>query len=89
MKHEVYMHVISMKNTSKQQGDTCITMMERYVQYVKEKGKYSTGLGRWYWVRIQGNNEISTTVIAAYLPCWDRKISMLFTYTQQKRYWRM
>ena len=36
--------------TLKQQGGTCITMMEKYGQYVIEMGKDKTGLGRWTWI---------------------------------------
>ena len=52
--------------TEKQQGGTCITMKERYGQYVKKMGKDETGLGRWSWIRIEGKNDIKTTVITAY-----------------------
>ncbi len=55
--------------TEKQQGGTCITMKEQYGQYVKEMGADETGLGRWSWLRMEGNNDIKTTVITAYSPC--------------------
>ena len=55
--------------TKKQQGGTCITMKEQYGQYVKEMGADETGLGRWSWLRMEGNNDIKTTVITAYSPC--------------------
>ena len=61
--------------------------MEKYGQYVKELGKDPSNLGRWSWIRVKGNNEITTVIISAYLPCRARKESMLSTYAQQKRYW--
>ena len=42
----------------KQRVGTCITVKEQYRQYVKEMGQDRTGLGRWTWKRIEGNNEI-------------------------------
>ena len=72
----------------KQQGGTCVTIMERYGQYVENTGKDGTGLGRWSWMKIKGNNGLTTTIIAAYLPCIARKCSLLSIYAQQTRYWR-
>ena len=48
-----------------------------------------TGLGRWSWLRIRGNNDIVTTIIAVYSPCKPRKHSLLSSYAQQTRYWDM
>ena len=74
-------------NTIKQQGGTCVTIMEKYGEYVKEMGKDPSSLGRWSWIKVKGNNDITTIIISAYLPCRSRKTSMLSTYAQQKRYW--
>ena len=75
--------------TLKQQGGTCITMMEKYGQYVTEMGKDETGLSRWTWIQLKGNNGISTRIIAAYIPCRARKSSLLSTYAQQTRFWNL
>ena len=48
-------------------------MKEQYLQYVREMGKNKAGLGRWTWLRIEGNNNIKTTVIIACLSCKPRK----------------
>ena len=45
------------------------------------------GLGRWSWLRIEGNNEINTIVIVAYFSWKPREISLLSTYAQQQKYW--
>ena len=73
----------------KQKGGSCIILMEKYGQYPKTMDKYEKGLGRWSWLRIEGNNEINTKVIVAYSPCKPRKSSLLYTYAQQKRYWNI
>ena len=75
----VYAYNTNENNTKKQQGGTCVTIMERYGQYVKEIGKDPSNLGRWSWIKVKGNNEISTLIISAYLPCRSRKTSMLST----------
>ena len=85
----VHAHNTNENNTIKQQGGTCVTIMERYGQYVKEIGKDPSNLGRWSWLKIKGNIEISTIVVLAYIPCKSRKKSMLSTYAQQKRYWSL
>ena len=45
-------------------------MMEKYGQYVQEMGKDETGLGRWTWIRVKGDNGIATKIIVAYT-CFD------------------
>ena len=60
-------------------------IVRKYWQYSKEIGKNKTGLGRWLWLRIERNNDINTTVIAAYSPYNSRK-KLLSIYTQQMRY---
>ena len=50
-------------------------------------GKDGTGLGRRTWIRIEGNNEIKTTVITVYSPCKPRKHGYYSTFAQQKGYW--
>ena len=52
---------------------------------LKKWKKNRTGLGRWTWIRIEGNNEIKTTVITVYSPCKTRKQSYYSTYAQQKK----
>ena len=61
-------------------------MREQYGQYIEEMGKDETGLGGWTWIKIEGNNEIKTTVITAYSPCKPTKHSYYSIYAQQKRY---
>ena len=73
--------------TVKQQGGTCLTMTAKYGQYIGDIGTDESGLGRWSWIRIKGNNNLVTTIISAYLPCIPRKQSLLSTYAQQSRYW--
>ena len=36
---------------------TCLMMKEQYGQYVKEIGNNETGLGRWTWIKVEGNNK--------------------------------
>ena len=52
-------------NTIKQQGGTCVTIMEKYGEYVKEMGKDPSSLGRWSWIKVKGNNDITTLIISA------------------------
>ena len=75
--------------TLKQQGGTCITLIDKYGQYVTEMGKDETSLGRWTWIRIKGNNGLSIRIITAYIPCRARKLNLLSTYVKQTRYWRL
>ena len=77
------------QTTEKQQGGTIISMMEFYSPYVEETGTDKTGLGRWSWIKLKGNNNLRTIFISAYMPCKPRKQSMLSNYAQQERYWRM
>ena len=77
------------QTTIKQQGGTCITITEKYGQYAQEVGVDPTGLGRWSWIRLTGDNDLHTTIIYAYSPCKPRKTSLLSTYAQQMRYWQL
>ena len=63
------------RTNEKQRGGTCITMKEQYGQYVEEIGKDGTELRCWTWLRIEGNNEIKTTLITVYSPCKPRQTS--------------
>ena len=54
-----------------------------------ENGLDPTGLGRWSWIQLTGDNEINTTVISEYSPCKPRKHSLLSTYAQQTIYWKL
>ena len=59
--------------TEKQQGGTVISMMEYYSPYVEETGTDETGLGRWSWIKLKGNNNLKTMIILPYIPCKPRK----------------
>ena len=70
-------------------GGTSITMIECYNQYVKDMGKDKTKLGKWSWIRIEGSNNIETTVITAQSPRKPRQQSYYSTFAQQQRYFIM
>ena len=72
------------RTNEKQREGTYITMKDQYGQYVKEMGKDGTGLGRQTQLRIEGNNEIKTTVITVYSPCNPKQSSYYSTYAQKK-----
>lgn len=71
-----------------QQGGTCITVNELIGTFVTTQGSDEEGLGRWSWIKLQGNN-ISTRIISAYMPCVTRKEAVHATMAQQRRYWRL
>lgn len=66
-----------------------ISIMEYYSPYVEYLGSDSTGLGRWSWVKLKGNNNLRKVIILAYMPCKPRKKIMFSNYAKQEQYWRM
>ena len=62
---------------------------EKNGQCVTEMSKDETGLGRWTWILMKEKNGFSTRIITLYIPCRVRNSSLLSTYTQQTRYWRL
>ena len=56
--------------------------------HVTTQGSDEEGLGRWSWVKLQGN-ENKTRIITAYMPCVTRKEAVYATMAQQKRYWKL
>ena len=68
------------QTTEKQQGGTIVSMMEYYSPYVEETGSDETGLGRWSWIKLKGNNNLKTMIISAYMTCKPRKQSILSDY---------
>ena len=64
----LYVQITNENNNNKQKGGTYVTIIEKYGQYEKEKRKYPTGLDRWSWIKIKGNNKIMTTILSSYLP---------------------
>ena len=71
-----------------QQGGTCITANELVGTFVTTQGSDEEGLGRWSWIKLQGNN-ISTRIISAYMSCITRKEAVHAIMAQQRRYWRL
>ena len=51
-------------------------------------GYDSTGLGHWYWMRLQGTTT-STGVIMVYAACVTQKKAQNVTIPQQRRYWKL
>ena len=52
-----------------------------------EKGRDSSGLGRWTWMRMQGKHGHYTTIVSAYRPCRNTTDTGS-VYVQQQTYWR-
>ena len=54
---------------TQQFGGTAIMAFETATSAVSGTGYDSLGLGRWSWIRLQGKQNKSTTIISAYNPC--------------------
>ena len=72
----------------RQQGGTFLVADQWVSTHLRDAGVDSSGLGRWSWMRFEGNC-ITTRVIIAYQPCQTRKTSTESTMAQQRRYWRL
>ena len=71
-----------------QQGGTFLAATEQLQDHIPSSGKDPSGLGRWCWMTLVGQN-ITTRVIVAYEACTSRKQAHSATIAQQRRYWRI
>ena len=52
----------------------------------ESSGKDDTGLGRWVYMVIRGDDGINTRVVCGYNPCSSPKKASRSSYQQQRRY---
>ena len=70
------------------QGETSMLMFGSLIdQYdFESSGKDDTGLGRWVYMAIRGDDGIHTRVVCGYNPCGSPKKVPRSSYQQQRRY---
>ena len=71
-----------------QQGGTFLAATAETAEIISEKGKDTTGLGRWSWFKLSGTTT-TTRIVVAYAACKSRKQAHSATIAQQRRYWRL
>ena len=67
-------------------GGTFMVALHQAQPRICDRGKDTTGLGRWTWMRVQGRHGHHTRIISAYRPCKNRE-TLGTTYRQQETYW--
>ena len=55
-------------------------------KYLKDSNFDYTGLGRWSWVKLEGELGHVTSMVTAYAPCGSRASRKSACYKQQLRY---
>ena len=70
-----------------QYGGTGMMAVNEAVSRIVGIGGDTTGLGRWSWTRLQGQNNTHVRVISAYRPCTNNS-DIGSTYQQHLRYFR-
>ena len=69
-----------------QRGGTAIILREELTAYVTNSGADPSGLGRWSWYLLEGEEGFRTRVISAYAPCGSAASKDETYYQQQARY---
>ena len=65
-----------------QQGGVSLTTINELLDYSRDKGEDSTGLGRWSWQLLEGHSQTKTVIIQIYRPVHNRQ-DRGSTYMQQ------
>ena len=55
-------------------------------KYIKDTNVDHTGLGRWSWVKLEGQPGHVTRIVTAYGPCGSKSSGTKTYYQQQRRY---
>ena len=69
-----------------QPGGTMVHSINKSAHRVIEKGRDTTGLGRWSWIRYRGKHDVILQVISAYRPCVPRDPGESTVHSQHQRY---
>ena len=69
-----------------QRGGTATILRDELTAYVTNSGADPSGLGRWSWYLLQGEEGFRTRVISAYAPCGSAASKDETYYQQQARY---
>ena len=69
-----------------QHGGTAVILRDELVAYVTNSGADPSGLGRWSWYLLEGEEGFRTRVISAYAPCGSAASKEETYYQQQARY---
>eukprot|EP00957_Ditylum_brightwellii_P178589 13603828-Ditylum_brightwellii.AAC.1 len=68
-----------------QQGGTCTAITRKMIGRIIKSDTDSSGLGRWSYVQIAGQDQRKLTTITAYRPCKQNKLDDGTVTSQQKR----
>ena len=69
-----------------QRGGTAVILRDELAAYVTNSGADPSGLGRWSWYLLEGEEGYRTRVISAYAPCGSTASKDETYYQQQARY---
>ena len=69
-----------------QRGGTATILREELTVYVTKSGVDPSGLGRWSWYLLEGDEGYQTRVVTAYAPCVSAASNSETYYQQQARY---
>jgi hypothetical protein len=67
-------------------GGTCVIAIDDCVHRVVSQGSDDTGLGRWAWLRLEGQRGHHLRVISAYRPTTNHSAGTGTVHAQQERY---
>ena len=69
-----------------QRGRTATVLNGALSKYIKDANVNHTGLGRWSWVKLEGQPGHVTRIVTAYGPCRSKSSGTKTYYQQQRRY---
>ena len=69
-----------------QRGGTATVLNGALSKYIKDANVDHTGLGRWSWVKLEGQPGHVTRIVTAYGPCGSKSSGNKTYYQQQRRY---
>ena len=71
-----------------QEGGTAMLLFGPLIQQYdfEASGKDGSGLGRWVMMVFRGENGLTTRVLVAYNPCYNKNSNSKCTYQQHRRY---